>query len=281
VVSALGKLAHIKSRWIYLLTFAVVLFAILVPIALPVPVQPQTRKAFAEVNALRPGSSVFIWTTYGAGATAELNPMLDDLLYNLMQRGANIVLAPGDADDLQIAWTEMQKEAAFFPAYAKGYGTRWVETGFNPSPTVALREATTSIATAYDNVDFHGHPLSGLPLIQQDPALTARSYALGVNIDAGGDYVNWINLVGQPQGLPPLVGVIQLEAPLAATYVNTGQIGAIIPGANGAAQYEVLLKRPAGAVRTQNTASLAALLVVVLLILGNLGHLAERRRKAV
>jgi hypothetical protein len=279
-VNGMTKLAHIRNGWIYVLIFAVVFFSILVPIALPIPVQPQTRKAFDKVNALPAGSNAFIWMSYGSGATAELNPMFDALVTHLMERGVNIVIASRTVDALQVAWKEMQTEVAAFPDYAKGYGSKWVVLGWNPSPDVAIRQATSNIATAYNNVDFTGKALTDMPLIKQAPALTAQSYALGIVMDDTDGYLQWINRVGQPENLPPLVGAIQMEVPVVSPYVNTGQIGAIIPGANGAAQYEVLLHHPGGALRTQNTASLAALLVVVLLILGNLGFVAERRQKA-
>ncbi len=67
-------------------------------------------------------------------------------------------------------------------------------------------------------------------------------------------------------------------APNYYNYLQSGQIFGLIGGLRGAAEYEELVNHPGKAVRGMFVQSIAHLLIVAFIILGNVTYIIERRR---
>jgi hypothetical protein len=61
-------------------------------------------------------------------------------------------------------------------------------------------------------------------------------------------------------------------------YVRAGQISGILGGMSGAAEYELLLERPDMATRFMDAQSIAHLVMVLFIVIGNYTFWMDRRR---
>ena len=69
-------------------------------------------------------------------------------------------------------------------------------------------------------------------------------------------------------------------APEGYQFLDSGQIKGMLTGIKGAIEYENLIKKPGKATRQALALTITHVLIVVLIVLGNIGYIAEKRRKA-
>lgn len=265
----LRRLAVLDRRWLYAGALAVTVAGTLWPPRLAPRPTGGTVAAYRLAENLQPDDGVFLYIEYGLGSREELDPMLAAVLDHLMRRGAFLVMAARSPEAAQIAETITTQVAERHPAYADGYGKRWVNLGFRPAPDVALRSATSNLPAAYDGVDFAGHALAGMPVLAHLTALDARHFSLAYTFDSGDGFAAMIYYVGAPTRLPVAVGAISMEVPVVQPYLAAGQLAAVIPGARGAAEYEALAGQPEGASRLVGASALTAVYVLGVIALGN------------
>jgi hypothetical protein len=87
--------------------------------------------------------------------------------------------------------------------------------------------------------------------------------------------VNWLEQVGSQHDIPMMAGVTQSLGPVAAPYLNSGQLQGVIAGMPDTAVYQQLLQSsPSESVTSYLSAqTLAQLLAAALLLVGGLGYL--------
>jgi hypothetical protein len=263
-------LRRLDRRWLYLGVLLITVAAAVWPLRIAPRPTRETRTAFDLAQALQPGAGVFVYVEYGLGSREEMDPMLAAVLGHLADRRAHIVIAARSPEASQVAETVMGGVAARDPAYAKGYGQTWVNLGYRPAPDVALRAATSGIAAAYNEVDYAGRPLAGMPILQALRALNRTYFALAYAFDSGDGFAPMIYYVGTPTGLPVIIGAISMEVPLLQPYLAAGQLAAVIAGARGAAEYEALAGQPRRADVLVGASAMAAIYVLTVMLLGNL-----------
>jgi hypothetical protein len=74
-------------------------------------------------------------------------------------------------------------------------------------------------------------------------------------------------------------GNTAVQAPLMYPYLGRKQLVGILGGMKGAAEYEVLAKRPARAVRYMFSQGISHAVVVFFVIIGNLAYFFTRKKK--
>jgi hypothetical protein len=269
-VTLARRLRRLDRRWLYLGVLLVTVVGTLRPPRLDPRPSPETRAAYELAQSLAPGAGVFIYVEYGLGSSEELDPMLAAVLGHLASRGARVVMAARSPESAQIAEAVMTSVAARFPEYNAGYGRTWVNLGYRPAPDVALRAATTGIAAAYNQIDYAGRPLAGMPILQALPVLDHRHFSLAYAFDSGDGFAAMIYYVGTPTGVPVAIGAISMEVPVLQPYLAAGQLAAVIGGARGAAEYEALAGQPERADVLVGASALAAVYVLAVMLVGNL-----------
>jgi hypothetical protein len=78
--------------------------------------------------------------------------------------------------------------------------------------------------------------------------------------------------------LPLLYCPTSIMAPEAYPMLRSGQLKGMLSGLKGAIEYEVLLKEPGFATSASASLSWAHFMIIVLVIVGNIGMLLERKR---
>ena len=74
-------------------------------------------------------------------------------------------------------------------------------------------------------------------------------------------------------------GTTAVGAPKYYAFVASGQFVGLLGGMKGAAEYELLADHPDRAVRGMDVQSIVHFLIIALVIMGNIGHFIERRKR--
>ena len=271
------KLGNIPEQYIYLGLAVVLVFPLLNPIGLPIPISTQSTTFYNAIDNLEPGDVVFFafdagsmtWMEQGLGAEVVMEHILS-------KPGVKIVGATIGPEG-PMFWEQTINK--FDPSgYDKEYGVDIVWLGFFAGGETSSAALAKDIKEATAGVDYYGNNLDDLPLMEQ--VNNAEDFELLVVLSWGGTWEWWMNQWQMPYGIKeyviPLAGVVAAMEP----YIQSGQVQAIINGARGAAEYELLKKEPGRAVAGMDAQSIGHIYVALLIIVGNVGALIGRGRRS-
>lgn len=268
-------LQSIDRRVIYILLALLIAIPLLKPIPLPLAISPETQQCYDFLNGLPDGGVLWVGGDYDSGSATELTPVgvaacrlafkknMKIILYSMWNTGAG----------QNHAWLE-----AVANEMGKVYGTDWVDLGWKAQAAYTLRGMTDDIATAAQGTDYKGTPLDSLPLMQQVKALTTE-YVDGIldltTGSPGGD--TYLNYVIEPKGVPTTVAVTAVSSAQYMPRVRAGQYKGMTNGLAGAAEFEKLAGTPDEATAGIGAQAFAHALIILLIVLGNIGYVANRR----
>ena len=269
----LTVLRSLDRRWIFL---AVGLLVIL-PLAFGfhiAPVVPSHRAKgfFDAVERLPEGSTVLVAGDYDPGTRAENYPMHLAATRQLMRRNIKIIgveLYPAGvplADDvLRIVAAE----------YDKKIGIDYVNLGYKVGNELVMSSMGSSIPKTFP-VDSRGIPIAQVPVMRGIENF--QQIDMIVSISAGYPGTKeWVQQVVSRFHVPMVAGVTAVSAPEYYPYLQAGQLQGLLGGMAGAAEYEVLVGKPALATRGMDAQSLAHLFIAFMILLGNLAFLPQRK----
>ena len=273
-VDRLGWLTRLDRRWIFLTLFVIVLAPLLHPVRLPVAVGSPAQRYHDTIEAVPAGSIVIMPFEYDPAFTAEVDPMAISTLRRLLEKNVSVVTLT-----MQPAGPPLADRvfALVGPPLGKKYGVDFVNLGYKSGNEVVVIAIGSSIRNTFPS-DTHGTPLSQLPLMDRIDRLgDAKLIAM---IAATSAAPIWVQ---QAQGrfhLPMTAGLTGVMAPEFFPYLQSGQVRGMLGGMAGAAEYEKLLERPGTATKGMDAQSLAHLLIVFLILLGNWNWYRSKRRGA-
>jgi len=149
--------------------------------------------------------------------------------------------------------------------------------GYLPYFHLVILGMSSSIASQYPT-DIGGTPLEEMPMYQEHKSL--RDIDLAVTTAGSSACVAWITYGREKIGLPVAFGVTAVMATDYYIYIQSGQIIGQMGGLRGAAEYETLLlrdgytKSPGKAFVGMDVQSIAHLLIIFLVVLGNIAFFA-------
>lgn len=265
------KLAALDRRWIYLLIALSVIFPLIVPMTCKISITPEARQLFEAVDALPDSSVVMLTFDYYPSTVAETEPMATAALHHLFRKDCKVVTMTtiplgGPSMAERVTRTIARK-------YNKVYGTDFVNLGYKANWVAVLKGMGTSIEAIYP-ADNSGTPLSELPLMA-----TVKNYddVSFIFIVADNDIVqNWVSIVNAQYGTPMGAGVTAVGAPKYYAFVGSGQLTGLLGGMKGAAEYELLVGVKGMAEKGMGMQSLAHLMIILMVIIGNIAFFAGR-----
>lgn len=251
-----------------------VVYAFVKPMGLPVTISDYTRTAYNAIDALPAGSVLVIGMDFSAGGIPELEPAGKTIFYQCMKNNVKVVfmgmwVMAGDMTERVLA--EMEP---LFPD--KTYGVDYVNIGYKPGNALLLERASTDIIGAALDIDHRGQTLSTMPLFETFKSLQDADF--WVCLSTGNPGVpDWIKVIGDPFGIPGTTDVVSVSIPENMPFVQSGQLTGIIQGMRGAAEYELLAKRPGRAVAGMDAQSLSHVVILFFVLLGNIAYLTRKK----
>ncbi len=275
-MNTIGRiLANINRQVIYLMVFLVVALPMILGIKAKVTITEPVEKAYKFIDSLPPGSFILIGIDYGPSTFPEMNPMLYAILRHAFKKDLKVgILALQNAVNIPIG---SQVLRAVAKEYGKKYGVDFVNLGYKPGWDAVIVSIGREIRDVFPE-DAFGTPLDSLPVTRN-----IHSYddiALVIDLASGGTWASWIQFAQARFGVPVIIGVTAVMGPESYPYLQSGQIKGLLAGLKGAAEYETLINHPYLGVRGMPAQSGVHLLIILLILIGNLGYILQKRSRA-
>ncbi len=267
---------NIDRRLIYLLAWIVVLAPLLSPLGLPVSIGRDSTAYYNFINKLPDDSVILVTFDYGISAMPELYPLTIATLSQLWSRPFKVVVVASWREGpmvMDVVLKEMDPQEKF----GKVYGVDWIELGFVPQGEIGMAALGKDIwgTAAVDYIEKK--PTSSFPIMQN--IKTAKDIDLIVSFETGTPGLpEWLRQWNTPYGTPIIMGCIGVMVPEVAPYLQTGQLGSLIPGLTASAEYEQILRRPGLATAGVDAVSMSHLLIIVLVIIYNVSYFLTKGR---
>lgn len=284
-----GKLQSIDRRILYVLIAAVITVPLVKrPARHPDIVFPEVQNAFQVLDNVSQDQIVIMSTIWGPGTEAENGPQTEVLMRHLFQQGVPFAVISWDQAGTELTYRigqrvaqEVSNETVYGP---KKYGTDWVHLGFRIPDTGVMRATMRGMSTDFRQTitkDFRNTPIDKIPMF--DGVKSAKQIGAAVEITPSSTIEIWISYFSRPTGIPLIYCPTAVMAAEAYPYLDAGQIKGMLNGVIGAAQYETLIGR--GDVATDASATAWALsgahiYILLLIVIGNLGFIMQKRQSA-
>jgi len=270
------KLRNIDRRILYVLIIVVIALALIKPVGFAIVPSEETIKAYNAIEALPPGSVIYLGMDFSAGGIPELMPSAQAIIRHGFRKDLRFIAAgmwvmAGDMADTGFSIVEEE-----FPD--KRYGVDWVNLGYKPGGEVVLEKMLAGFYEACVGVDYYGNDLNSLPLIAEIPTIKDVDLIVVFCTGTPGER-EYIRHVTSPHNIPIIAALIAVNAPQAMPLVQAGQLITVLTGMKGAAEYEVLIEAPGVASAGMDAQSFTHALILVFIILGNLGYFLGERKK--
>ena len=266
------RLLAIDRRIIFALVFISVAGPLLAGMSLPITPTDEVKAAYDQFEKLDAGDIVLVSFAYGASTAPEMLPMSHAILRHAFRRDLKVVAiclwpeAPGLAQQV------LEEIAAEFDLE---YGVDYAFMGYKPGGFSVILNMGQDFRSAFPQ-DQWGADTGDLDLTRGLRSL--RDFALVLDLAAGDSIEFWWIPYGQEKyGFSFVAGCTAVMAPDLYPFLDSGQLGGLLGGLAGAAEYETLIERPGSASKGMSAQSMAHLVIALFVILGNIAHFAARR----
>ena len=276
-MSFFDKFENLDRRWVYLLSWLFVLFPLMFPLGLPVPINKESQQWYKAINDIPDGSTVVFAPMYGTSGMPELFPMTLATMHQLWSKDVKIIVVSFWAEG-PLVFTQLLNQMNP-TTYGKVYGVDWINLGYIPGSEPAMRAFGDDMAKAVAKDYIEGKNLSEFPIMQS--VNNAEDIDLIISIETGTPgLTEWLRQWNEPYRVPIVVGCIGVSAPGMAPFLQSGQLSALLPGLTSSAEYELLINRKGLAIAGVDAVSMSHILIVILVVLGNIGYFVNRGKKS-
>jgi len=287
--SFIERLQHIDRRIIFLLIALAVIIPMMLDLDFKVFPSPVVEGIFDKIESLPAGSKILVSYDFGPSTVPENEPMGDAILYQCMKKRHKVYLMAlwptGEAEANKAIERVIKGE---FPD--RVYGEDYIQLGFKAGNQGLINAIFTDLKGMY-TTDANGVDISSFPMMSDVTRLMDFAFILGVCSGKPG-MKEWIQFAGDRGDIPVAGGVTAVEAPLLYPYYPSQLLG-LMGGMQGAAElqaavmqkypeYYDYLRRKMGAtnaVRNMGPQTIAHLVIIFFVILGNIAFFVQQRRK--
>ena len=266
------KLLAIDRRIIFALVFISVVGPLLAGISLPITPTNEVKAAYDQFEKLDAGDIVLVSFAYGASTEPEMLPMSRAMLRHAFRRDLKVVAiclwpeAPGLAQQV------LEEMAAEFDLE---YGVDYAFMGYKPGTFSVILNMGQDFRSAFPQ-DQWGTDTGDLDLTHGLRSL--RDFDLVLDLAAGDSIEFWWIPYGQEKyGFPFVAGCTAVMAPDLYPFLDSGQLGGLLGGLAGAAEYETLIDKRGSASMGMSAQSMAHLVIAVFVVIGNIAYFVARR----
>ncbi len=274
-------LLKLDRRIIYLVMAALVTLPLVKPLGLGVTSGPRATTLFDAVDAIPAGKTLLISVDFDPSSMPELYPMLTALMRHAFAKDVKVLLCGLWVTGAGLADQAVQTIPKEFD---KKYGEDVVYLGWKAGVDAVILGMGENIKNVYAN-DYYGHPLDSLPMMNEVQRLRDIPFAVAISAGTPG-YADWL-LYGQSRyGLRLGAGITAVSAADAYPFLQSGQLTGLLAGMKGGAEYEVMVQKHGysdkymPAVAAMDSQSLAHVVILVLVVIGNVAFFATRRRRS-
>jgi hypothetical protein len=268
------KIGKVDRRWIFLVLAIAVFIPIIKPIGMPIRATETTKVVFNTIENLPENSKVLVSIEYSPSTKPENHPMTISILRHLFRNNHKVFVTCLWPDGQFMAQDALKQVAE--EEFGKVYGEDYVFLGFRPGNEAVIKGIVSNIRKLY-TVDVYQTKIDEIPLM--DGIKNFKDFAFLFSCSAGyPGTVEWVQYAADPTGVPMSSGVTSIQVNEVMPYVQSGQMKGVLAGMPGAAEYEALMGQKGFATSGMDAQSIAHLVIVLFIILGNAAFFIERKR---
>jgi len=268
------KIGSIDRRWIFLIIAAVVIVPLLIPVGLPIRPTDTTKNVYDSIEKLPVGSKVLLSVEYSPSTRPENHPMTISILRHLFKNDHKVFITclwPDGQFMAQDAINQVAKQE-----FNKTYGIDYVFLGFRPGNEAVVKGIVSNLRKLY-TVDVYQKKIDEIPLMKGINNFKDFDFLFSSSAGFPGT-IEWVQYASDPTGIPMASGVTSIQVNEVMPYVQAGQMVGVLAGMPGAAEYEALINQKGTATSGMDAQSVAHLVIVLFIILGNVSFFIERNR---
>ena len=268
------KIGQVDRRWIFVVLAIVVFIPILIPIGMPIRATVTTKVVYDAIESLPPNSKVLVSVEYSPSTKPENHPMTISVLRHLFKNDHKVFVTCLWPDGQFMAQDALKQVAD--EEFGKVYGEDYVFLGFRPGNEAVVKGIVSNIRKLY-TVDVYQTKIDEIPLMEGVNKFSDFAFLFSASAGYPGT-IEWVQYAADPTGIPMSSGVTSIQVNEVMPYVQSGQIIGVLAGMPGAAEYEALLGQKGTATSGMDAQSIAHLVIVLFIILGNAAFFIERQR---
>ena len=268
------KIGSIDRRWIFLIIAAVVIVPLIIPVGLPIRPTDTTKNVYDAIEKLPVGSKVLLSVEYSPSTRPENHPMTISILRHLFKNDHKVFITclwPDGQFMAQDAINQVAKQE-----FNKTYGVDYVFLGFRPGNEAVVKGIVSNLRKLY-TVDVYQKKIDEIPLMKGINNFKDFDFLFSSSAGFPGT-IEWVQYASDPTGIPMASGVTSIQVNEVMPYVQAGQMVGVLAGMPGAAEYEALINQKGTATSGMDAQSVAHLVIVLFIILGNVSFFIERNR---
>jgi hypothetical protein len=276
------KLQTIDRRWIYLAVGLACVVPFIVPMRLTVRPSQETIGVYKTIENLPRDKAVLIDSGWDAGSLGENMGQAEVIVEHLFRRRVPFVVINigGSPQGPQFMNAVIDKIHKRYPD--RKYGIDWVNLGYNQvGGWVTMTLAAKDLHKAFPR-DYKGTKVNELPLMRKTRNIDDISLICCINYSPSEE---WIGFIHGVYGTPIAFACAGIQSTSEYRYIPSKQLVGLLVSARGSAEYDVLLHPNKSEDRTSKGTELIVpltyghLVIIFGVVIGNIGYLAERRRK--
>lgn len=265
-----------REHHIVFLVFGIsVLIALFVPTGVK-EASRQTVVVYDAIEELPEGSVVLLGADFDAHNRAEMVPQLEVLVEHLMRRRLRVIAVSMWDQGPMFAERVLRRVG---DEHGLEYGIDYVNLGYAAGAQSMVRLLKDDIRAVY-KTDFSGNETLNMPVLAGLEGAKDVDLMVDISDNPSGPTTYLEQIQSFHKGFRMVCGLTASAVPPIMPYVESGQIEGYIIGLKGASEYEGLIGvRGLGTV-AMTAQSVGQVAILVLILVGNIFFLMERRRRA-
>ncbi len=268
------KLGSVDRRVIFLLVGLSVLIPLIKPIDIPIRPTSQSQAVFDAVSSLPANSNVLVSFEYGPSTKPEIHPMAIALLRQLFGDGHKVygmALWPDGVFMSTNAFNQVAEQEEQLK-----YGENYVNLGYKPGNEAVIKGVASDLRALF-TVDTRGNQISDIPMMKGINNVDDFNMVFSLSAGYPGSK-EWVQYATDPHDILMSTGCTSIQVTEILPYVESGQVQGILAGMPGAAEYEKLIQKTGRATGMMAAQSVAHLVIVLFIILGNITYFIQRKQ---
>ena len=271
----LDKIRNLDDKIIFSILIIALLIPYVQPLGLPIPVGSDIIAYWDFIQNVEEGSVVAVELASDPSTIPQLRSAHQITLLELFKKNCKLVFFQmrDDAPPLHeemMEWVKSMLPTSDQPVYGEDY----VNFGYlvdAESTVAALAGGIKSLVAT----DAYGNDLNSLSVLDDIENGGDFDFVLW-NDGSRGIYTYMLRQWQEVYGTPLVVVAVAINKPGVMPFLQSGQVTVASFGIEGSAQIEFISGNIGNAIKSTEPGSLAGLAISLLLIISNLGYLAQR-----
>lgn len=271
------KMLSIDRRIIFAFIFVALIFPLFLDISQHIPISPEVQMLDDALEALPDGALVLYSFDFDPPSAPELQPMaIATIKVGLRKKWRMVFIGLWPQGPIQgdMAFRDAISDERFKDLQLT-YGTDYVNLGFQAGNEAVMQRMGSDIPGTFPR-DFRGTPVAQLPIMNGIRNLGNFDFLINISSGYPGTR-EWVQFGVDRFGLPMVSGSTAVQTTEVSPYVGR-QLRGLMGGMRGAAEFEQASDNPGRATKYMVGQSVAHVIVIFFIVVGNIAYFATRKR---